>query len=137
HAAIATTAEAGCLVAWVGEQGVRFYAQGLGETRSSHNLLRQASLWADPEQRLRIVRRMYEMRFDEPVSHEMTLRQIRGKEGARVRAAYARASEMFGVEWSGRRYHRDGWDLSDPVNRALSAANACLYGVCHAAIVAL
>src|SRR5690606_15946419 len=70
HAAIATTAEAGCLVAWVGEQGVRFYAQGLGETRSSHNLLRQASLWADPEQRLRIVRRMYEMRFDEPVSHE-------------------------------------------------------------------
>ena len=88
-----------------------FLCSGLGKTRSSHNLLRQASLWADPEQRLRIVRRMYEMRFDEPVSHEMTLRQIRGKEGARVRAAYARASEMFGVEWSGRRYHRDGWDL--------------------------
>lgn len=137
HAAIATMAEAGCLVAWVGEQGVRFYAQGLGETRSSQNLLRQASLWADPNERMRIVRRMYEMRFDEPLPPDMTLRQIRGKEGARVRAAYARASEMFGVEWTGRRYRRDEWDATEPINRALSAANACLYGVCHAAIVAL
>lgn len=74
HAAIATMAEAGCLVAWVGEQGVRFYAQGLGETRSSQNLLRQASLWADPNERMRIVRRMYEMRFDEPLPPDMTLR---------------------------------------------------------------
>lgn len=54
-----------------------------------------------------------------------------------MRAAYARASEMFGVEWTGRRYRRDEWDATEPINRALSAANACLYGVCHAAIVAL
>lgn len=67
HAAVATLAEAGCLVAWVGEQAVRFYAQGLGETRSAANLLRQASLWADPNERMRIVRRMYEMRFQEEV----------------------------------------------------------------------
>lgn len=39
HAAIRTMAETGCLVAWCGEQGVRFYAQGLGETRSAANLL--------------------------------------------------------------------------------------------------
>lgn len=137
HAAIATMAEAGCLVAWVGEQAVRFYAQGLGETRSSANLLRQASLWADPDERMRIVRRMYEMRFQEPIPADLTLRQVRGKEGARVRAAYAAASDRFGVEWHGRSYRRDSWNKSDPVNRALSAANACLYGVCHAAIVAL
>lgn len=137
HAAIDTMAEAGCLVAWVGEQGIRFYAQGMGETRSSANLLRQATLWADPEQRLMIVRRMYEMRFEESIPEEFTLRQIRGKEGARVRAAYAAASKKFGVEWTGRHYKRDRWEHADPVNRALSAANACLYGVCHAAIVAL
>lgn len=137
HAAVATLAEAGCLVAWVGEQAVRFYAQGLGETRSAANLLRQASLWADPNERMRIVRRMYEMRFQEEVPPELSLRQVRGKEGARVRAAYALVGKKFGVEWMGRRYQRDDWDQSDPVNRALSAANACLYGVCHAAIVAL
>lgn len=137
HAAIMTMAEAGCLVAWCGEQGIRFYAQGMGETRSSANLLQQARLWADPEQRMKIVRRMYEMRFREPLDPDLTLRQIRGKEGARVRSAYVRASETYGVPWSGRSYDRSDWDRSDPVNRALSAANACLYGVCHAAIVAM
>jgi len=79
HAAIATMAEAGCLVAWVGEQGIRLYAQGLGETRSAANLLRQAALWANPAERMQVVRRMYEMRFREPIPSELTLRQVRGK----------------------------------------------------------
>lgn len=136
HAAITTMAESGCLVAWCGEQGVRFYAQGMGETRSSARLLQQARAWADPAQRLQIVRRMYEIRFPESLPPDLTLRQIRGKEGARVRAAYASAAEQYGVPWSGRKYSRQDWDQSDPLNRALSAANACLYGVCHAAIVA-
>lgn len=136
HAAIRTLAESGCLVAWSGEHGVRFYAQGMGETRSSARILRQARLWAEEESRLRIVRLMYEMRFGEPLPPDLTLRQIRGKEGARVRAAYARNAERFGVEWEGRQYNRLRWDDNDPVNRALSAANSCLYGVCHAAIVA-
>ncbi len=135
HAAVLTMAEAGCLVAWCGEQGIRFYAQGMGETRSAANLLQQARFWADPELRLQVVRRMYEMRFTEPIAEGLTLRQIRGKEGARVRAAYAKASEQYGVHWSGRNYDRLDWNRSDTVNRALSAANACLYGVCHAAIV--
>ena len=136
HAAIRTVADCGCLVAWTGEQGVRFYAQGMGETRSAVRFLQQARLWADPAQRLRIVRRMYEMRFRDPLDSELTLRQIRGKEGARVRAAYADAATRFGVDWKGRSYDHSAWDASDPVNRALSAANSTLYGVCHAAIVA-
>lgn len=136
HAAILTMAEAGCLVAWCGERGVRFYAQGMGETRSAARILQQARAWADESERMRIVRRMYEMRFPDPLTPNLTLRQIRGKEGARVRTAYAQNAERFGVNWSGREYNRLNWDASDPVNRALSAANSCLYGVCHAAIVA-
>jgi len=136
HAAVLTMAEAGCLIAWCGEQGVRFYAQGMGETRSSARLLQQTKLWADEQERLRIIRHMYEMRFPDPLSPDLTLRQIRGKEGARVRAAYAREATRFGLTWTGRDYNRLNWDASDPINRALSAANSCLYGVCHAAIVA-
>lgn len=136
HAAVMTMAEAGCLVAWCGEQGIRFYAQGMGETRSAANLLQQARIWANNDTRLQVVRRMYEMRFPEPLEPGLTLRQIRGKEGARVRVAYSEASEKYGVPWSGRQYDRQEWDRSDPINRALSAANSCLYGVCHAAIVA-
>ncbi len=135
HAAIRTLAENGCLAVWTGEGGVRFYAQGAGETRSAHNLLWQARRWADPAARLRVVRRLYELRFPEPLDESLTLRQIRGKEGIRVREAYARASREMGVPWAGRSYRRDRWETSDPVNRALSTANSCLYGICHAAIV--
>ena len=136
HAAVNVLAKTGCLVAWTGEGAVRFYAQGLGETRSSRRLLWQAWQWADERRRLAVVMGMYRMRFEEELSPELTLRQIRGKEGIRVREAYARASRDFGVEWTGRVYNRSDWKAGDAVNRALSAANSCLYGVCHAAIVA-
>lgn len=135
HAAIRTLADNGCSVLWVGESGVRVYAQGLGETRSAQRLLHQARLCSSPTLRLKVVRKMYEMRFADPLPPDLTLRQIRGKEGIRVREAYAQASRDTGVAWSGRAYQRDEWKSADPVNRALSAANSCLYGICHAAIV--
>lgn len=137
HAAIHTLADSGCLVLWSGENGVRFYAQGMGETRSSRNLLRQARLWANPTTRLEVVMRMYRIRFKDPLPDGLTLQQIRGKEGIRVRESYALASRETGVSWTGRSYQRQQWSSADPVNRALSAANSCLYGICHAAIVSV
>ncbi len=136
HAAIRALADNGCLVAWTGEEGVRFYAQGLGETRSARNLLWQAWQWADPKRHLEVVFRLYRMRFTQPLPAHLTLQQVRGLEGVRVREAYARASRETGVPWTGRSYKRQRWSEADPVNRALSAANSALYGVCHAAIVA-
>lgn len=136
HAAVKTLADCGCMVAWTGEQAVRFYAVGMGETRSSANLLRQAAMHADPALRLRVVRRMYEARFPEPLDAGLTLQQIRGKEGVRVRDTYARWSRETGVKWDGRAYKQNDWRRAEPINRALSAANSCLYGVAHAAIVA-
>jgi len=137
HAAITALADNGCLVYWCGEEGVRFYAYGRGKTRNADNLLHQAKLWADPRLRLDVVMRLYRMRFDEPLDESLELPQIRGKEGVRVREAYARASRETGVEWKGRFYERGSWAAADPVNRALSAANSCLYGLCQAAILAL
>lgn len=134
HAAIKTLADNGCLVMWTGEKAVRFYAQGMGETRSSKNLLRQSFLNSISSLRLKVVRRMYEMRFGEELPSELSIQQIRGKEGVRVRTAYAQASKATGVEWGGRAYKLDSWKSGDAVNRALSAANSCLYGVCQAAI---
>jgi CRISPR-associated protein Cas1 len=79
---------------------------------------------------------MYAMRFEEDLPLELSIEQIRGREGVRVRQAYATLSRETGVPWNGRAYRRGDWSAADPVNRALSAANACLYGLCHAAIVA-
>ena len=136
HAAVKTLADNDCLIAWCGDAGVRFYAAGIGRTHSSRNLLRQARLVCTPQLHKRVVYRMYAMRFKEPMPDDLELQQLRGKEGVRVREAYAAASRQYGVPWSGRSYKRGDWRAADPVNRALSAANACLYGIVHAAIVA-
>jgi len=136
HAAVLTLVDCGCLVAWCGEQGVRFYAVGMGETRQAGNLLHQARTWADAASHMRVVMKLYRMRFREaPVGEGLSLAQLRGMEGIRVRESYARASRETGVEWKGRSYKRDSWRSADPVNRALSTANSCLYGICHAGIV--
>lgn len=135
HAAIKVLAESGCLVVWTGEDATRCYAQGTGETRKGYHLLRQAELCSDPPQRLRVIRAMYQKRFPEPLAADLTLEQIRGMEGARVRSTYHRYARETGVRWDGRRYDRSNWNNADPVNRALSAGNALLNGICHAAIV--
>lgn len=135
HAAIKALADNGCLVNWVGEDGVRFYAQGAGETRKAYHLVRQAELCADPVKRMEVIVRMYRYRFGDQLPLDLSLEQVRGMEGVRVRRAYAEASRKYGVAWEGRKYDRLQWANSDPINRALSAANACLNSVCHAAIV--
>jgi CRISPR-associated protein Cas1 len=136
HAAVKALAETGCMIQWCGEKGVRVYGVGLGETRSSRNLLRQAFAWADASLRLKLVRRMYALRFEEEVDENLSLQQLRRREGIRVRAAYLEAARLTGIEWKGRNYDRANWKQADPVNHALSCANSCLYGLCHSAIVA-
>ncbi len=135
HEAVKVLTDNGCSLLWVGEHGVRLYAQGMGETRSANRLLRQCKLYSDPSARMAVVLRMYEKRFDEDLPDDLTIQQIRGREGVRVRTAYSRASEKWDVEWSGRNYSRGNWSKADPVNRALSTASSCLYGISHCAIV--
>jgi len=135
HEAVKTLADNGCLILWCGEEGVRFYAQGMGETRKAYHLLRQAEKASDPIQRMDVILRMYRFRFGEELDDSLSLEQIRGHEGVRVRKAYAEASKTYGVRWEGRNYDRNSWNAADPINRALSAANSCLNGLCHAAIV--
>lgn len=135
HAAVKALADNGCSIVWAGEDVTRFYACGTGETRRAYHLLRQAELSTDAVRRMAVVLRMYLYRFDEELPSGLTLPQVRGLEGVRVRKAYAQAAREYGVEWSGRRYDRSEWGRSDPINRALSAANSMLNGLCHAAIV--
>ena len=135
HAAVKALADNNCTVAWVGDDGLRFYAAGVGGTRGSANLLHQARLVSVSSLRLAVVTRMYRKRFPGGLAENLTLQQIRGMEGIRVREAYAAASKASGVLWTGRKYKRGDWSKADPVNRALSTGNACLYGLVQAAIL--
>ena len=135
HRAICNLADCNCTVVWCGDEGSRFYCHGRGATHFSANLLRQIALACDPVSRAEVVRRMYEKRFGEKVAPGTAIEAIRGKEGYRVRAAYQRAALEFGVEWKGRNYDAQDWGGGDPLNRALSAASACLNGIVQAGIV--
>jgi len=135
HAAVKSLSRNNCLLAWTGQDGIRLYAASTGGTYSARRMIRQAQLVSNEEDRLRIAWRMYCFRFDEQIPEEVTLQQIRGMEGLRVRKAYAEAAQKYGIEWKGRSYKQDDWNDADPINRALSSANACLYGICHAAIL--
>jgi len=135
HAAVKALSYNNCLLAWTGQDGVRLYAASIGGTYSARRLIRQAKLASDETSRLEVAWRMYRFRFKESIQPVISIESIRGMEGIRVRRSYAESSAKYGIEWKSRRYDQTDWSKADPINRALSAANACLYGICHAGIL--
>lgn len=129
--------ESGATAVWVGEHGVRYYAHGRPLSQSTHLLQRQASLVSNSRSRLRVARQMYAMRFPGEDTTPLTMQQLRGREGARVRRLYHQHAKRTGIPWQRRDYNPGDFDSGTPVNQALSAANTSLYGVVHAVIVAL
>ncbi|MDH4389957.1 MAG: type I-E CRISPR-associated endonuclease Cas1e [Aquabacterium sp.] len=136
HRAAALAARVGTLLVWVGEAGVRLYSAGQPGGARSDRLLYQARLALDETLRLKVVRKMYAVRFGEEAPARRSVEQLRGIEGARVRQTYQLLARQFGISWKGRDYDAEDWDSADLPNRCLSAATSCLYGVTEAAVLA-
>ena len=137
HRAMELMGDTGVGAVWVGEHGVRYYAHGRPLTTRANLLIRQAELVSNTRKHLEVVRKMYQLRFpDENVAH-LTMQQLRGREGSRVRNVHRAYAKETGVAWNGRVYNPDDFSSGDAVNQALSAGHACLYGLAHAVIVAL
>lgn len=136
HAAAALAARVGTLLVWVGEAGVRLYASGQPGGARSDRLLYQAQLALNSDARLKVVRKMYELRFGERAPARRSVEQLRGIEGARVREMYKMLARKYGIKWARRNYDPSNWDAADPINRAISAATASLYGITEAAVLA-
>ena len=113
HQAMSLLGECGTTAVWVGERGVRYYAHGRSLATSTRLLVEQAARVSSPQKRLRVAREMYCMRFSGEDVDGLTMQQLRGREGP------------------------DDFEASDPINQALSAAHAALYGVVHGVIVSL
>lgn len=135
HAAVALAGRAGTLLAWVGEGAVRLYSAGNPGGARADKLLWQAQIALDEPARLRVVRKMYEIRFGDVPPQRRSVEQLRGIEGARVRESYKLLARKYGVEWRGRDYDVTDWAGGDLPNRCLSAATACLHGLCEAAVL--
>lgn len=136
HAAIKLASLTGTLIIWVGEAGVRLYSAGQPGGARSDKLLYQAKLALDDELRLKVVRKMFEIRFGEPAPQRRSIEQLIGIEGARVKKTYQMFAKQYNVEWHGRRYNPKDWEKGDTINQCLSAATSCLYGITEAAVLA-
>ena len=53
-----------------------------------------------------------------------------------VRQTYKLLAQRYHVAWKRRRYDPRNWSSADTPNRCLSAATACLHGLCEAAVLA-
>ncbi len=137
HRAVQLLGETGTSVCWVGEQGIRQYAHGRALSHSTRLLEAQARLVSNQRTRLNVARNMYAMRFPDEDISKLTMQQLRGREGARVRRIYASLAKENGIDWNGRVYKVDDFESGTPVNQALSVANVALYGLVYSVIVAL
>lgn len=137
YAAMALLGDAGVSTVWVGERGVRYYAHGRPPAKSSRMAEVQAEIVTHQRKRLDCARRMYSMRFPGEDVSGLTMAQLRGREGARMKKIYESESARTGVYWHRRAYDPNDFDSSDPINQALTASSAALYGVAHAVIAAL
>ena len=136
HAAIKLASTVGTLLVWVGEAGVRLYASGQPGGARSDRLLYQARLALEDTLRLKVVRKMYALRFGEEPPQRRSIEQLRGIEGARVRETYRLLAKQYNVSWKGRNYDVSDWEKGDVANKCLSAATSCLYGITEAAVLA-
>ncbi|SDD87698.1 CRISP-associated protein Cas1 [Glycomyces harbinensis] len=135
--ALGTLARHGTTVICTGSGGVRSYAAITPEGLTTTWLEHQATAWANPSMRLAVAIRMYEHRFDETVPTGATIERLRGLEGHRMKSLYRLLAERHRLKPFKRSYNPEDWDQQDAVNQALSSANTCLYGIVHAAVLAL
>lgn len=137
HRGMELIGDSGVSVAWVGEHGVRYYAGGRPLTHRSDLLQKQAELVSNTRRHLEVARKMYAMRFPTEDVSGLTMQQLRGREGARIRSVYRTYAKEYGIPWSGRRFEPENFSAGDPVNQALTAGHMCLYGLAHSVIMAL
>ena len=137
HRMVQIAAEAGMQIVWCGEEGVRFYAGGSPLSGNTELLLKQAAIVSNQRLRLAAAKRMYGIRYPNEDFTTSTTRQLLGREGKRVTERYYQLAREFDIQWKGRSYTPDEYDKNDPLQNALSCANACLYGICYAVIYSL
>lgn len=136
HDALRLMARHGTGLVAVGEDGVRLYsAPPLGPDHSQA-ARRQATLWADPEQRLQTALRLYSWRMGGEELPFRDLSKVRGIEGARMRETYKLLARQFGIQWRGRRYDRSDPESDDPPNQAINHAATAVQAAGGVAVAA-
>lgn len=129
HEAVRLCAENRTTLFWVGEAGTRIYAVS-NIHANAERIQQQALIHATATTRIECARRLYQRMFNEQPVPSYTIEKLRGAEGAKVRAIYARLSTEYGIEWSRR-------DSNENIQQAINFASGCLYNLAEIAVLLL
>ena len=134
HDAMRTAGAANCMICWVGEDALLFYAMGHSPSANSRNYLHQIKLATDTEKATTVARRMFAKRFPKADLEGKSLKAMMGMEGYRVKQLYEAKAKEYGVGWQGRGFVPGKFSMSDITNQILTALNSFCYAICASAI---
>lgn len=137
HEAVKVLAAANCTVCWVGEDSLLFYAVGQSPTADSRNMRAQMLLAADSHKAVEVARRMFASRFPADNLAGLSLKEMMGLEGRRVRQMYEDYAAKYNVGWKGRSFQPGKFELGDTTNQVLTSANSALYGILTSAVYSM
>lgn len=103
HEAVKVLAASNCLISWVGEDSMIYYAAGFSPVADTRKLRKQAELSSTPRKALEVARRLYRYRFPAEDLEGKSLKEMMGLEGLRTRELYEKKALEYGVGWAGRR----------------------------------
>jgi len=131
--ALRTFANSGCVVMASTALADGWYTTAVPLTSSGKWACAQARVWADPGARVEAARFLYGQRFDDDLPDDITIAQLRGLEGKRMKAAYKQAAASIGLS----HWRRKVDDADGTANSCLNLANSILYGVAASVCSAL
>jgi CRISPR-associated protein Cas1 len=137
HEAVKVMAASNCMVCWVGEDSLLFYAVGQTPTANTRNFRNQMLAAADKKKQTEVAQRMFARRFPAAELSGKSLKEMMGMEGYRVRELYEQKAKEYGAGWKGRIYTPGKFEMSDLTNKILTATNAALYGLLSSAIYSM
>lgn len=137
--AVAQCSRSGCSITFIGSGGTRHYGTFLCPNTSTALLSKQAQICSNTDLRISAAITLYNKRFPNTLNkllgNQPTLEQLRGLEGARVKALYSNEARKAKLKnWRRKHSHNNHNAPLDPVNEALNYANTALYGITHAII---
>ena len=136
HAAIKILAQANCNCQWVGEDSLLYYSFGISPTANTKNLDKQINLAFDSEKRRIVAGRMFNERFDR-IGDNLTIDQMMGIEGHRVKSRYLELANQYNIRWEGRSFIPGKFNESDLTNKIITSGNTALYGIVTSVVLTM
>ena len=134
HRAVSNIAQAGCFICWMGTDASVFYAYGLPATNKSKNILKQMHYHESKKLHTEVIHKMYNYRYPTDRIKSMSLNELKGFEGIKMKECYKQWADSYKVQWSGRNYKTDEFDDSDLPNKYITALNHIFYAITMAII---